>query len=420
MPTESLALPLSLDAAPARPATTIDGLSICIPVYNEEGAIAETLQRCLAVEGALRAAGVPRIEIIAVDDGSKDRTAEIIGAYDGVRLIRHERNKGYGAALKTGFAAASYGLVGFLDADATYPPEAFPSLCRQVIAGADLVIGSRMAGADTEMPAVRRLGNFIFANLLTLIGRTRVTDSASGMRVFRREALELLLPLPDGLNLTPVMSTRAVHEGITVVEVPITYTERVGESKLSVTKDGVRFLTTIVSTALAYNPVRVFGFAGLAGIAVAAVILLGLLMVRLNGVTELGPSGTAAVFVALVCGVGGVNLFALGASFNYLVSLFYRRPIRQGLFRTPLFDAPIERFFLPAGLAAGAIGLVVAGTSLALSLRGWPIERLWLYLTGGAMMMLISLQLSMAWLMGSVLRELSNREIGIVREGDLS
>ena len=80
--------------------------------------------------------------------------------------------------------------------------------------GADLVIGSRMAGADTEMPAIRRLGNFLFANLLTLIGRTRVTDSASGMRVFRRETLDLLLPLPDGLNLTPVMSTRAVHEGI--------------------------------------------------------------------------------------------------------------------------------------------------------------------------------------------------------------
>jgi glycosyltransferase involved in cell wall biosynthesis len=417
MPTQSLTLPLPLDASRAATAT-VDGLSICIPVYNEEGAVTDTLVRCLAIADQLRAAGIPRIEVIAVDDGSKDRSAEIVEQHAGVRLIRHEVNKGYGAALKTGFAAARYQLVGFLDADATYPPEAFPSLVRPILRdGADLVIGSRMAGADTEMPAVRRLGNFIFANLLTLIGRTSVTDSASGMRVFKRETLDLLLPLPDGLNLTPVMSTRAVHEGIKVVEVPITYKERVGESKLSVTKDGIRFLRTIVETALAYNPVRVFGFAGLAGIGLALAILAGLVVARLNGVTTLGPTGTAAVFLALVCGVGGVNLFALGASFNYLVSLFYRRPIRQGLFKTPMFSAPIERFFLPASLLAGGIGLAVAGTSLTLSVQGWPIERLWLYLTGGAMMMLVGLQLGMAWLMGSVLRELSIREIGTTREG---
>ncbi len=118
------------------------------------------------------------------------------------------------------------------------------------------------------------------------------------------------------------------------------------------------------------------------------------------------------MFAALVCGVAGVSVFALGASFNYLVSLFYRRPIRQGLFKKPMFSAPIEQFFLPASLAAAGIGLSVSGVSLWLSMQGWPIERLWLYLTGGAMLMLIGLQLGMAWLMGSVLRELSNREIG--------
>jgi hypothetical protein len=416
MPTHSLALPLP-GAAAAEAALAIDGLSICIPVYNEEGAIAETLRRCLAAADQLQACGVPQLEIIAVDDGSKDRSAEIIASHPGVRLIRHEVNRGYGAALKTGFAAARYGLIGFLDADATYPPEEFPALCRAIKGGADLVIGSRMAGADTEMPAVRRLGNTIFATLLTLIGRTRVTDSASGMRVFTRDTLDLLLPLPDGLNLTPVMSTRATHEGISVVEVPITYRERVGESKLSVTRDGVRFLTTILSTALAYNPVRIFGIVGLAGVAVATAVLSGLILARANGVTQLGPLGTIAVFAALVCGVGGVNLFALGASFNYIVSLFYRRTIRQGLLRKPLFHAPIERLFLPTGLLIGGLGVAVSVVSAVLSTRGWPIERLWLYLTGSAMMMLVGLQLGMAWLMGSVLRELSQREIQRVREG---
>jgi Glycosyl transferase family 2 len=420
MPTQTFALPLPVDATVVDAAVAVDGLSICIPVYNEEGAIAETLERCLAVGRQLKACGVPNVEVIAVDDGSKDRSAEIAATYPDVRLIRHPRNRGYGAALKTGFAAARYQLIGFLDADATYPPEEFPALCQAVLGGADLVIGSRMAGKETEMPAVRRLGNTIFATLLTLIGRTRVTDSASGMRVFRRQTLDLLLPLPDGLNLTPVMSTRATHEGITVVEVPITYKERVGESHLSVTKDGMRFLTTIIGTALAYNPVRVFGFAGLAGVLIALAILGGLTVARLSGITELGPTGTAAVFAALVCGVAGVNLFALGASFNYVVSLFYRRPIRQGLFRKPLFKAPIESLFLPAGITMGGLGLAIAIVSGLLSTRGWPIERLWLYLTGSAMMMLVGLQLGMAWLMGSVLRELSARELRGGREGELS
>ena len=253
----------------------------------------------------------------------------MIARYPQVRLIRHAGNRGYGAALKTGFAAAQYSLIGFLDADATYPPEEFPQLCRAVLVdGADLVIGSRMAGADSEMPKVRRLGNAFFANLLSLIGRTPVSDSASGMRVFRRDVLDLLSPLPDGLNLTPVMSTRAVHEGISVAERPIRYRERVGESKLSVTRDGLRFLTTMVSTALAYNPVRIFGALGLAGMSIAGLTLVGLAVARAQGITTLGPLATFALFGALVCGVAGVSTFALGATFNYLVSLFYS--VRSG------------------------------------------------------------------------------------------
>ncbi len=136
------------------------------------------------------------------------------GCIDGVTLVRHPKNKGYGAALKTGFSQARGELIGFLDADGTYPPEYFPKLCESALNGADLVIGSRMAGADSQMPVTRRIGNFFFASLLSILGRQKVTDSASGMRVFKREILEQIYPLPDGLNLTPVMSTRALHEGI--------------------------------------------------------------------------------------------------------------------------------------------------------------------------------------------------------------
>ena len=181
-------------------------------------------------------------------------------------LISHQKNRGYGGALKTGFANAQGNLLSFLDADGTYPPEYFPQLCQPILQGsAELVVGSRMAGAKSEMPKTRRLGNLIFARLVSIIGNQKVTDSASGQRVFRREVLERLYPLPDGLNFTPVMSTRAIHEGVKMVEVPIPYSERVGRSKLSVVKDGLRFLNSIVLTALSYNPVRILGLLGLAG-----------------------------------------------------------------------------------------------------------------------------------------------------------
>jgi len=204
-----------------------------------------------------------------------------------------------------------------------------------------------------------------------------------------------------------VMSTRAVHERVNVLEVPISYRERVGRSKLSVTRDGLRFLKTIVWTTLTYNPVRIFGAAGLAGVALAALVGVALAVLRLSGVTSLGPLGAFSVFAAVVSAVAGVSVFALGASFNYLVSLFYKRPIRQGLFRKPVFKVPIERWFLPVGLAAFSIGVLASIASLALAIRGWPIERLWLYLSASSMFILVGLQLATWWLVMAVLRELS-------------
>lgn len=390
----------------------VHGLSVCIPVYNEEEAIGRTLERCLSIRDALASSGVTSYEIIAVNDGSKDSTAEKIRAYPGVRLIEHEKNRGYGAALKTGFAAAQYDLIGFIDADATYPPEHLPQLCAAAIGGADLVIGSRMAGAASQMPFVRRLGNLFFARLLTFVARERISDSASGMRVFKREVLSLLSPLPDGLNLTPVMSTRAAHERINVVELPIPYHDRVGRSHLSITRDGVRFLQTMVWTALTYNPVRLLGMLGLAGIAIALAVGIGLTAMRLQGVTTIGPMGVLAVFAALVCGVAGVSIFALGASFNYLVSLFYEQPIRQGLFKSPVLKSPIERWYLPAAAVSLIAGLAVAIGSLTLSMQGWPIERLWLYFSASAMLVLTSIQLASWWLVMEVLSELNQRQRG--------
>ncbi len=386
-------------------------LSIVIPAYNEEKGIAEIAARVLSIEPALKKMGVDRLELLVVDDGSKDRTAEVARAISGVRLICHLQNKGYGAALKTGFSKASGELIGFLDADGTYPPEYFPQLCQAALGGHDLVIGSRMAGAESKMPFTRRVGNFFFANLLTLLSHQKVTDSASGMRVFKREILEQIYPLPDGLNLTPVMSTRAVHEGINIKEIPIPYSERVGRSKLSVIRDGSIFMQSMLWTVLSYNPVRILGLFGLGGLGLAGIIFLWILYLRSNNVLSLGPWGVAVLFTALISAVTGVSLFALGVTFNYLVALFYKKPIRQGLFGRPIFKTSVDHHFGWLGLLAIVAGPTIGLVALVLGANDWAIGRLWFYMVCSALIFLVGVQLVVYWLVLRILEELSQREI---------
>ena len=392
-------------------------LSVVIPALNEEQGIEEISRRVLSVVESLQAVGVDDLELLVVDDGSSDRTADIAASIEGVRLIKHPQNRGYGAALQTGFTRAKGDLIGFLDADGTYPPEYFPQLCDAALDGAELVVGTRMTGTKSDMPLTRRVGNFFFANLLSLIGSQKISDSASGMRVFRKEILEQLLPLPNGLNLTPVMSTRAMYEGIKMVEVPIPYSERVGRSKLSVVHDGSLFLRSIIWTSLSYNPVRILGLLGLGGVAITALVGVGLLVARLRGVTTLAPWGVAAVFIALVSSVVGLSLFALGSTFNYLVSLFYKRPIQQGLFGKPIFSPSLDHHFGWLGLLSVFLGLVLGGVSLVLGMNGWDIARLWLYLLGSALFVLLGAQLVIYWVLMRVLEELSHREISTGEDG---
>jgi glycosyltransferase involved in cell wall biosynthesis len=393
-------------------------LSVVIPALNEEDGISAIVERIEAVRAPLADAGVGGLEIIVVDDGSHDRTPQIAASYPTVRLIRHPKNRGYGAAIKTGFNSASGQLLAFTDADGTYPPERFPQLCRVALEqDADVVVGSRRSGERSEMPRVRRVGNFVWSNLVSIIGNHRVADPASGMRVLKASALGKLYPLPDGLNFTPVMSTRCVHEDLKVIEVPIPYTERVGRSKLSIVKDGSRFLKTILWTSMEYNPVRVLGLAGVTALGLAAAIGLGIVSLRLQGVTQLGEWGTFSVFAALILAVAGVSIFSLGATFNYLVSLFRREPVRHGLFGRPLFKKPLDQHFGWIGLTSGIGGIGLALLSLTLSTWGaWDIARLWLWLLVSALLVLVGLQLVVSWIVMRVLETLSLREILIEQE----
>lgn len=387
-------------------------LSVVIPALNEEGGIADIIERVLGVKESLRLAGVSELELIIVDDGSQDRTPEIVAGYPDVVLVRHAVNQGYGAAIKTGFRQAKGDMLAFLDADGTYPPESYPQLCRPILEGrADVVIGSRMTGADSEMPLVRRIGNTIFAKLVSIISNRKVTDSASGQRVIRREILSKLYPLPDGLNFTPVMSTRAMYEDIQVVEVPITYSERVGRSKLSVVRDGVRFLNTILMTALTYNPARIFGLVG-AGLAVLGG-LAALWRTVSQSKAKREDSQLVSWYVGLVLGSAGLNIFSIGTVFNYLVSLFHKRPIRQGIFGKPLFSKPLEGYFGWMGIGSIlAGGLFYSGSVW----RRWdrtksqPQVASWFPSAASTVLVLTGLQLITSWLLTLVLSELTKRE----------
>jgi len=207
-----------------------------------------------------------------------------------------------------------------------------------------------------------------------------------------------------------VMSTRAAHEGVRVVELPISYKERVGRSKLRVVRDGVQFLQTVLWTALNYNPVRILGGVGLGFAALSGILAAIVVAMRIAGITHLGAWGVTAVFAAVVLGLVGADLFALGATFNYLVSLFHRRPVRQGLFGRPLFKTPVERHFWWLGLLGILAGLVLGIISLVLGLSGWAVERLWLYLLAGTMLFLLGAQLVLFWVIMRVLEELSRRD----------
>ncbi len=245
-------------------------LSIVIPAYNEEQSIREIITRCLeAREGICREAGLSAVEVIAVDDGSRDKTREIAEAVAGARVVVHPVNKGYGAALMTGFEAASGDYLAFLDADGTCDPKVFGGLCRAVAEqDAELVIGNRMH-ADSQMPRVRYIGNRVYAAIISWLSGVPVGDTASGMRVFSRDLLPRLYPLPTGLHFTPAMTARSACMGTRIAEVPIPYLERAGESKLNVVQDGLRFLNVILGIIFAYFPMRIFGPAGLLFLAAA-------------------------------------------------------------------------------------------------------------------------------------------------------
>lgn len=232
-------------------------LLIAIPALNEEQSIRGIVERSLAARRfIIENSPVTEVAITVVSDGSTDATVERAREYaQDIEIIVFEKNRGYGAAIMEAWSRSDAELLSFLDADGTCEPRFFADLCRNLVEQeADVILGCRL-NENSQMPKVRRLGNTIFAALLAGLSSKRVRDTASGMRVVRRSALRNLYPLPTGLHFTPAMSSRAMlSDCVRITEIDMPYAEREGRSKLSVLKDGLRFLNVIVSTAWLYRP----------------------------------------------------------------------------------------------------------------------------------------------------------------------
>jgi glycosyltransferase involved in cell wall biosynthesis len=221
----------------------MNDLRIVIPAYNEEAGIGEVIDRIKKT--------CPEAELLIIDDCSKDHTASVAKSC-GATVVSNAKNLNYGGALKVGFnyqqsPKQPIKYIAFLDADGTYPPEDIPDLYKKCkLEGNKIAVGSRFLGKNKGMPWHRKIGNRIFAWLITAYTGNRITDSASGLRVFEISLVPLFQSLPDDLSLTPAMSVNALYAGISYAEIPIEYARREGNSKLSSIKDGWRFLRGIM------------------------------------------------------------------------------------------------------------------------------------------------------------------------------
>lgn len=374
-------------------------LSIVVPAYNEEDAIDDILRRCLEARGPLaRALGLSGVEIVLVNDGSRDATLEKAGKWTEARVVSHPVNRGYGAALMTGFKAATGELVGFLDADGTCDPLAFEGLVKALREGpADMAVGLRLH-EGSRMPLVRVIGNKFYAALLGGLTGRSFTDTASGMRVFKKELLPRMAPLPTGLDFTPAMTARVACMGGRIVESPIPYAERTGESKLSVIGDGLRFLRSILSIVFAYFPFKVFGPLGAFCLAVAAGYGLGPVRFYLAE-GRLQEDMIYRLLTVLTLGVAGATFLAFGLLAQKAADAALGRPAGA-------LDRPGPRTaVLLAGIALWLGGLALNARSIAQYAAEGRISLHWSYVLTG----------SLAVLCGTVLVSLAVALVGFSR-----
>lgn len=332
------------------PAGELD-ISVVMPCLNEEDGVAECVRKA---KSWIDAAGL-RGEVIVVDNGSTDRSAEVATAA-GARVIREEE-RGYGAALRRGFREARGRYMVMGDCDGTYEFSQLDPLVGPLEEGYDLVMGNRLSDqlAPGAMPwAHRFIGTPMISWILRLFTGAKITDSQCGLRAMRRDAIQGLHLRSPGMEFASEMILKAMRQGLKITEVPISYDVRTGDSKLSTFRDGWRHFRFL----LVSSPSYVFLGPGF------LCIILGLLSLAVTAFTtngiNIGPADWEPVFASGIFFVVGVNALMLGLLAKLLavrtgdvesrVVTFYRRYL--GLERLLLASALML-------LAGGAIDVFV-------------------------------------------------------------
>jgi glycosyltransferase involved in cell wall biosynthesis len=234
-------------------------LSVVVPAYNEADGIGPAVTELASV---LAGSGIDH-EIVVVDDGSTDGTAEavrrLMASAPAVRLQAHEVNRGYGAALKSGILAARAPVIAITDADGTYPALPLPDLYRRLeSSSADMVVGAR-TGSDVNIPLARRPAKALLAALANYLSGKTIPDLNSGLRVFRRDAaIERFNIISDGFSFTTTITLALLARNRPVVFVPVDYRKRTGRSKIRPVRDTFNFIVLILRVSIYFEPLKVF------------------------------------------------------------------------------------------------------------------------------------------------------------------
>ncbi len=233
------------------------GLSLIIPAYNEEQAVGEVIREGFRVGRELSRP----FEIIVVNDASEDRTAFILKTlkeeFNELIVINHEKNRGYGAALKTGLREARHEMIAITDADGTYPGESIHELLA-ALDGADMAVGARI-GRASRVSFFRRPAKWVLKKLADYLSGNTIPDLNSGLRIMRRGVVDRFMNiLPDGFSFTTTITLAMLTNNYRVEFISIAYRPRRGKSKIRPFRDTMNFIQLIVRTVMYFNPLKVF------------------------------------------------------------------------------------------------------------------------------------------------------------------
>jgi glycosyltransferase involved in cell wall biosynthesis len=223
-------------------------LSIVIPAKNEAGAIGN------AVAGAKNAH--PDAEIIVVDDGSSDDTADV-ARNAGARVVQHPESLGNGAAVKAGARAANGEIIAFMDGDGQHDAAEFAKLLEKLDEGYDMVIGARSSGSHANVG--RLYANGIYNVIASWLTGRPIPDLTSGFRVVRAKLFKrFLYLLPNGFSYPTTITMAFMRAGFPIRFEPIPVAKRIGKSHIRPLRDGVRFMVIIFKIATLYAPLKIF------------------------------------------------------------------------------------------------------------------------------------------------------------------